>query len=154
MTANWSKALLLILGITFSMGTLSSELVLFSPVSGVVSMDGKPLSGAKVTHWYKWKDEAFTQEIETDLNGKFAFKGVSKKSFFWSIFPHNPAIGQEIKISYGGETYTAWRFKKGDYELNSESNGTALFMACDLNKPEKVHSVTQLSDYFGLCELN
>lgn len=72
---------------------------------------------------------------------------------FWSLFPHNPGIGQELTISFDGKSYTAWRFKKGDYELNSENNGSPMNMSCDLAKAEKVHELSKLKDYFGLCKL-
>jgi len=153
MIVSWSKTLFVILGMTFSMSTFSSDLVLFSPVSGLVELNGEPVEGATVVHWYKWKDEAFTEQTVTGKSGKFSFPAKTQKSFFWSMFPHNPAIGQELTIKYGDKSYTAWRFKKGNYELNSENGGSPLKMYCELSQSEKAHDISKLSDYFGLCRL-
>ncbi|GLR71926.1 hypothetical protein GCM10007852_28340 [Agaribacter marinus] len=153
MIVNWLKALIILLGITYSMSTFSSTLVLFSPVSGVVELNGEPVEGANIVHNYKWKDEVFSEEKMTDPSGEFSFPVKTQQSFFWSMFPHNPAIGQELTINYQGKSYTAWRFKKGNYELNSENDGLPLKMRCELSETEKAHDISQLSDYFGLCRL-
>jgi hypothetical protein len=67
------KALIILAGMFFSMSTFSSELVLFSPVTGLVTLNGKPVKGAELTHRYKWKNEEFIEKVNTDNTGRFSF---------------------------------------------------------------------------------
>jgi hypothetical protein len=137
----------------FSMGALGQELVLFSPVTGVVVDGGKPVAGAKVTRSVKWKDSHEVDEVVTTAAGEFQFAAKSVRSMMWSLIPHNPVVMQTITIQAGDKTYEAWEYQKGNYEMNSEADGKTVDMLCDLQNEPRSHAINQLFSYWGICTL-
>ncbi|GLR69352.1 hypothetical protein GCM10007852_02600 [Agaribacter marinus] len=74
-------------------------------------------------------------------------------SVFWRYFPHNPAVMQHLSIVTDGSTKKAWRFTKGNYDLNGENNKKALFMECELSNDEASRDIDELRSYWGFCTL-
>lgn len=70
-----------------------------------------------------------------------------------AIFPHNPSVGQFIKIYVDGNEYQAWGFGTGNYDVNGELGGKPMNLLCDLDSPKQTHKVNDLKNYVGICEL-
>lgn len=135
------------------MSAFGKELVLFSPVTGAVIQNGQPVAGAKVSRTTQWKDSREVEQTVSNQSGEFNFKAKTARSMMWSLLPHNPVVMQTISIEVNGQRYEAWEYQKGDYELNSEADGKALNMLCDLDQEAQSHAINQLFSYWGLCTL-
>ncbi len=81
---------------------------IFSEVDGVVLMNGKPVSGAKVIRTADYKDKVHTDEVITDEQGRFHFDDI----YTYSMRLSETAVLQRIKIYYEGENYLAWELLK------------------------------------------
>lgn len=82
---------------------------LFSKVHGVVLNHGKPVPNAVITRFYnvRWTDEEKTENIAAAADGSFKFAKVSRFSLATTLFPHEPAVSQTIKIHRDGKEYIA-----------------------------------------------
>ncbi len=145
--------LLLLVPGAFAMSAFGKEKVLFSPVSGVVLDGDTPVTGAVIRRSCEWTDEKREDTATTDAAGEFTLDAVTVKSLMWSLIPHSPEIFQTLEIQVGDQTYTAWSFQKGDYDLNSETGGRPLRMRCNIQNEADVHDISALFSYFGICTL-
>lgn len=130
---------------------MPEPLYLFSEVTGVVTIDGKPVAGAEVQQIYIWKSDEVINRTLTDEEGRYSFPEVTKTSFIWSWLPHEPFISQRVNILQAGETHKGWFYSKHDYDKNGELKGRPINLRCDLINPTKAHPETE---YFGLCTLD
>jgi hypothetical protein len=136
----------------FAMSFFGIKKCVFSAVEGRVVNDGVPVANATIKRTYEWDDEDVTDEIKTDENGYFSFSEKYESSF-WTLFPHNPSVGQLINIHVGDEKYQAWGFIKGNYDVNGELDGKPMNLFCDLLSPKETYKVNILKDYIGICQL-
>lgn len=123
---------------------------MFSPVDGVVTLAGKPVSGAEITRSYKWQgpDLSGKESVTSDTQGRFHFDATFESAILPSLFPHNPSILQEIMIQHHGKEYEAWMFMKGNYDENGELGGKPIKVSCELND-----EASRDSGFFGICRL-
>lgn len=98
------------------------KVVLFSPLSGVVLSQGKPVVGATVKRYanWRWGKKTYDDTVTTDAQGRFAFAELNGTMLLGSVLPHEPYIEQRITIEHGGKTYIAWEGAKRGYALNDE----------------------------------
>src|SRR5688572_19089622 len=98
------------------------EAVLFSPLEGKLTFDGKPASGAKINLWIKWKDsKGATISYTSDGDGKFAIPehiATYRQSAIAQI-----VITQEITVEYKNQKYLIWTLSKSKTEKFSELGG-------------------------------
>lgn len=124
-----------------------SLLVLFSGVTGTVLKDGEPVQGAEVVQkvLYKTTDEILEVKVKTAADGRFSFDEVSvPKPRKW--LPGEVTITQSLVIVVDGIQYEGWHHgKKGD-EANSELDGRALKLVCDLATEPGVEG-----NHYGIC---
>ena len=121
------------------------KVVLFSPVSGIVLSNGKPVSGAVLKRhvFWRWGNKAYDDETTTDAAGRFAFPERSATMLLGSVLPHEPYIDQRITIEHGGTTYVAWQSAKRGYALNDE----LIYMdMTDLDNPSGGGSMKTVGD--------
>ncbi len=126
-----------------------ANMVLFSPVIGVVMNKGAPVAGATIERQYRWgwKDETGIDSTTTDSGGNFRFPEIDRSSFFGAILPHEISVEQEITIRHGGKSYRAWVVNKTNYDLNGEI-GRPIRITCRLeNEAHRKGAV------FGICEI-
>jgi uncharacterized protein DUF6795 len=135
---------------------------IFSEVDGVVLMNGKPVSGAKVIRTADYKDKIHTNTVVTDNQGRFHFDDI----FTYSMRLSETAILQKIKIYYEGEEYLAWKLlKKHDSrygELNDPDKPIEsiqkLNLICELtdnqDKEQFIGSDLRRRIIYGLCNLD
>jgi len=136
----------------FAMSFFGLKLCVFSAVEGKVLREGKPIPNALVKRTYDWDGENITDEVTTDDDGNFSFNNQYQKSLF-AIFPHNPSVGQFIKIYIDDKEYQAWGFQKGNYDVNGELDGKPMKLLCDLDSPKQTHKASEFKNYVGICEL-
>jgi hypothetical protein len=136
----------------FAMSFLGMKKCVFSAVEGIVVDDGVPVVNALIKRTYTWDSDDFTDEIKTDKNGYFSLPEKHESSL-WTIFPHNPSVGQLITIHIDDKEYQAWGFRKGNFDVNGELDGKPMNLACDLNNPKESHKVNDYKSYLGICKI-
>jgi hypothetical protein len=129
------------------------KLYLFSEVRGVVTQNGKPVSGATVEQTYAY-DEKISRMTQTNDAGEFFFPEVVMRSFWASIMPHEKRVEQTIKIKYEGGEYMAWAYVKHNYRQNGELDGKPISMLCALEaQPKRTEVKSKVNSVFGICDL-
>src|SRR5690554_366734 len=93
------------------------EVVLFSPIEGVITYEGRPAVGAKVTRSVAWKDNKGESETTT-ANEKGGFSFPQKKD----VFKHHSVLQfvahQQIFVVFEGKEYQIWgngKLEKEEY---------------------------------------
>ncbi len=101
----------------------------------MVTLDGKPLSGAVISQSgdWSWTQEEFTQEAKTDSEGGFILPPIIAHTILASVLPAQIIILQTIRIEYGGTTYNGFMYEKTNYDKFSELGGTSFNLVCELS---------------------
>lgn len=121
---------------------------LTSDLSGVVTIKGKPVDGAKVifranSHWYgEWE----VQELVTTEGGKFQIPQWRKVRPF--VLIHQPVIEQDITIEYEGTIYKGWNYTRMSYSDKHDSDS---FLKCDLNEKISTQKISSYETAKGIC---
>lgn len=141
--------LLLFFGVDAMAGIFGSN-TLFSEVEGVVIIDDKPCSAAKIEQKvYMANNKEITNVTNTSEDGRFSFQEISQSKGLFSFLPSEFVATQRLVIHLDGKEYLGWANTKRSPEQNSESNGKAFSLICDLSKkPEEDDK------YQGICRLN
>ena len=129
---------------------LSSRLVLFSEVHGTVMSHGQPVHGAELVQEVVWSDnknDVLPIRTSSDADGRFHFAPVERSAGLTRMVPHQPAILQRITIHYQGVDYMAWRHTKNTYDVNSELDGKALNLQCELSREPDFEGT-----HYGICK--
>lgn len=116
-------------------GSMSSlfgtEVVLFSPMEGKMTYEGKPAANAKITRLIIWKgDEGETDTFYTDENG--GFKLPVKKGKVRIPVLGEFRIAQEIYVFYKDEKIPIWAKSKIDLNEYGELGGKPINLRCEL----------------------
>lgn len=122
---------------------------LFSSIKGVITLNGKPVVGAKLI---RTADRAKPRVDETKTNekGYFEFPAVFERSVT-KYLPQEFVAKQRIVVQYEGQEVEIWSAVKTRREENSESRGKALEVKCDLSNEWKMTMIGG-DAFFGLCE--
>ena len=124
------------------------KVCLFSKISGVIKLDGKPVAMARLVRTVNMSspdvDETFTDE-----KGYFEFPAIFKRTVT-KYLPQEFTSNQEIMVLYNGKEYRMWSSVKRQPDENSESRGKPLVVECELNSEEKMIKVNN-SPIFSLC---
>lgn len=112
-------------------GGEKKEAVLFSPLEGKITFEGKPAAGAKINLWIKWKDaKGENFEFTSDKNGYFQIPQQI------TTYKENPlaqiVITQEITVEYERESYLIWTLSKTNTHLYGELGGKVSNLSCEL----------------------
>lgn len=107
------------------------EAVLFSPLQGQLTFEGKPASGAEISLWIKWKDsEGETFSYTADDDGRFSIPqhtATYKQSAIAQL-----VILQKIMVEYRNNAYEVWHFSKMEPEIFTELGGKPNNVICEL----------------------
>lgn len=107
------------------------DIVLMSPLEGVLTYNGKPLPKQEMKLWLKWKDkkgEHFT--YVTDEEGRFAIPEHKVRD---SLNPFAQlVIRQELTTQINGNEYEVWVGSKKRPELFAELAGQPVDVICDI----------------------
>ncbi|WP_237444745.1 DUF6795 domain-containing protein [Sinobacterium norvegicum] len=102
----------------------------FSPASGVLTLNGQPISNAKITRMVEWQ-KTETDETTTDENGYFQMPGLYHRSAT-SLMPVEFVASQSLVVEYEGQEYKIWSGVKRSSEENAELGGAELRLSCEL----------------------
>jgi len=126
----------------------TGKVCLFSKMSGVIKLNGKPAANARLVRTVNHNKD-ITDETTSDENGYFEFDAKFTHSLT-SMLPQEFAASQKINVHYDGKTYEMWSGVKRVPEENSESRGKPLVVECELSSEEKLIKVNR-SPIFSLC---
>ena len=135
--------------LTFSPGIFAmslkdvGKLCLFSAISGVITLDGKPVSAAQIK---RTVGKAHTQgektdETYTDADGYFEMPSVWDRSLIGKVLPMEFAVPQEVFVYADGQEYKIWSGVKRRKEEFSESSGQPLVVRCELKSEKRIVNV-------------
>jgi len=116
-------------------GSMSSlfgtEVVLFSPMEGIITYEGKPAANAKIERLLIWKgDEGETDTFYTSDNGEFRLP-IKKAKVRIPTFAEF-RIAQEIYVFHKGEKIPIWAKSKSDINEYGELSGKPINLRCEL----------------------
>ena len=107
------------------------EVVIFSPMQGQITLNGKPVSNARIERYLKWKDEEGERDyFETDGDGWFEIpvkQDVVKLSTISQF-----VIAQEIRVYVDDVEYPIWAKAKREKGLFDELEGKPVNFRCEL----------------------
>ena len=113
-----------------------AKVCLFSEVNGRVLLNGKPMKNVQILRKTSFQNKKSTEVTSTNEIGEFHFDAKYEKSIA-KFLPVEVVISQEIEAIHDSKHYELWKTTKRDYEENSELNGKAMNLVCDLShKPE------------------
>ena len=128
-----------------------SRVVLWSPMSGRVLMNGRPAAGAVLQReWFwHWKDRRARDTAIADADGAFSFPLPAGRSLAGALLPHEPVIEQVMDVQWQGESYRVWSRFSHSYTLNAENAGRPVVVTCRLDAPRAVRGGVN-----GRCEFD
>lgn len=137
-------AILILTAYSFEGSTMSflnkpeEEVVLCSPMEGVITFENTPVAGVKVERLIKWKDDiGETDSVITDKNGHFSFpiKNDTVKLGKLSQF----VISQDITVYYQENEFNIWSIGKSSKVEFGELGGKPVNFRCELTDEEVPH---------------
>ncbi len=112
------------------------EVVLFSPMEGVITLNGLPAKGAIIERFLKWKDDiGETDRFTTDKNGHF--KLPIKKDIVTLNAITTFVVEQKISVTHEDHEYIVWVMGKDSKKEFGELGGEAINLKCDLADDDK-----------------
>lgn len=124
------------------------KVCLFSKMEGVIKLDGKPVSSARLVRTVNLsKDEV--DETVTDENGYFKFDVIFKRTIT-KLLPQEFVSNQNVTVYLKDKKYRIWSSVKRVPDENSESRGKPFVVECELNSEERILTVNN-SPIFTLC---
>jgi len=126
----------------------AGKVCLFSEISGVITLDGKPVADAKLIRIANHGKD-ITDETTTDANGQFRMPAVFSRTLT-GILPMEFVGKQYIIVQHNGKEYKIWDGVRRSVEINAEARGKPLVVQCDLNRPVD-HISVDGSIYFTMC---
>ena len=124
------------------------KVCLFSSMSGVIKLDGKPVSNALLKRTVKLSKPK-TDETRTDEQGRFEFPATFEHTVT-KFLPQEFVANQDIVLYYQGEEYRMWTGVKRTPEENAESRGEPLVVECEQSNEKQLKQVNN-SPIISLC---
>lgn len=107
------------------------EAVLFSPLEGRLTFEGKPATDAEVKLWIKWKDQAGkTSTYTTDSQGLFSIP--EHKTTYKQNALSRLVVVQKISVGYNGSDYLIWNLSKMNGDRFGELGENPTNLRCEL----------------------
>lgn len=109
------------------------EVVLFSPMEGVITYNGEPVEGAKLVRQVSWKDDdEVSDSVITDAKGYFEFTGITDTTS--SVLPSQFVAQQRVYVYHNDQEYLMWMMGKISPELYGELDGKPTNLRCELTE--------------------
>ena len=124
------------------------KVCLFSKMEGVIKLDGKPVSNARLVRTVNLTEDE-TDETVTDEKGYFKFDAIFKRTIT-KLLPMEFVSNQSVWVFYKGKEYRIWMSVKREPDENSESQGKPFIVECELNSEQRIFDVDG-SPIFTLC---
>lgn len=141
------KQIILVLAVTISslffvaVGVFAMSLgdvgkvCLFSPISGTITLDGKPVVNARLVRTGD-RDGPRVDETVTNEHGYFEFPAMVERTIT-KLLPMEFVASQKIVVSYESKSYEIWSSIKRNPDVNTESRGKPLVVTCELTSEER-----------------
>ena len=112
------------------------EVVLSSPMEGLLTLKGKPLTGVKIERKLSWyeKSESVEDFVITDNMGHFSLP-IVRKTIKLSGLVHF-SISQEINTTHNGDKILIWFMSKSSKIEFGELGGKPVNLRCELSSDE------------------
>jgi hypothetical protein len=124
------------------------KVCLFSPISGTITLEGKPVVNARLVRTGD-RDGPRVDEAITNERGYFEFPGMFERTIT-KLLPMEFVASQKIVVSYEGQSYEMWSSIKRNPDVNTESRGKPLVVTCELTSGER-NIVVDRVPIHGLC---
>lgn len=121
---------------------------LFSPISGVITMNGQPVVNARLVRTGD-RNGPKVDEVASDQKGYFEFPAMYERTIT-KFLPQEFVASQTIIVYYQGQQYEMWSAVKRKPEENVESRGNPLVVTCELNS-EQTSIMVNGSPIHSLC---
>lgn len=123
-----------------------TEVVLFSPLDGKITYEGKPVANAPITRLVKWKDDVGKSEtFYSDDHGNFHLPLMKAKVRIPPLAEF--VISQSIFVNYGKQEFQVWGRTKRGIELYDELGGRPVDLQCELT--DEVNYIDVPDGLFG-----
>lgn len=126
----------------------TGKVCLFSEITGVITLDGKPIANAKLVRKVNHSRDVI-DETSTDQNGQFKLPAVFERTVT-RLLPMEFVVRQSIYVKHEGKEYLLWEGVKREVEENSESRGHPLIVKCELNQ-ERLFKQVNGNPIISLC---
>src|SRR5690606_25316302 len=121
-----------------------TDVVLFSPMEGKMTFEGKPAVNAKIVRTVIWKgDDGETDIFYTAEDG--TFKLPIKRAKVRIPLLAEFVLTQEVSVFYKDQEFTVWVRSKEDLDIYGELGGKPKNFRCELTD-ERV----RLEEFWGL----
>ena len=112
---------------------------LFSSFSGAITLNGKPVNGAKIKRvaYRSHTKGDKTDYATTNEQGEFAMPAVWDRNIVGKFLPMEFAAAQEVFVYFEGQEYQIWYAVKRQKEEDSEMRGKKLIVQCELLTEDK-----------------
>lgn len=127
----------------------AGKVCLFSGISGVVTLDGKPAAGARLVRTVN-REKDKSDETVTDATGHFSMPPMFERTIT-KFLPQEFVVSQKIEVIFAGETYELWNGVKRTAEENAESRGKPLVVSCELDLEEMNYIKVNGGPIFSRC---
>ena len=117
----------------------AGKVCLFSKISGVVTLNGKPVVNAQLTRTASLSKNR-TDTARTDENGYFEMPSVFERTIT-KFLPQEFVAKQVIEVNYDNHQYDIWSGVKRTPEENAESKGQPLQVSCELSSDKTLKQV-------------
>lgn len=108
-----------------------TEVVLFSPMEGKLTYEGKPAASAKITRLTKWKDDTGETEIfHANENGEFSIPLKKAKVRISPLAEF--VVTQRLTVSFNDEEFVIWAMGNGNASIYGELGGKPTDFTCEL----------------------
>ena len=111
------------------------KVCLFSAISGTITLDGKPVTNARLMRKVD-RDGPEVDEAITDINGYFEFPAMFERTIT-KFLPQEFVASQKIVVFHNNKDYKIWSSVKRNPDENVESRGKPLVVACELSDAER-----------------
>jgi hypothetical protein len=135
-----------------AMGFRPFQICMFSEVNAVVTLHGKPVTGAKIVRTSNELDsKVYTEQTTTDAQGRFHFDALWVFSLR-HLIPAQPMVEQHITIYHAGKEYMGWQHTKNGYGHNDElDHNKPLAFTCELGD-EPTLKYQMMGNVEGICK--
>ncbi len=114
------------------------EVVLSSPLAGLLTYQEKPVTGIKIVRKLSWfdGDESFEDFVVTDSKGHFTLPVIRKTLKLSSLVPL--IVSQEIHAIHRGEHILLWVMGKDSKIEYGELGGKPVNLRCELTSERRI----------------
>lgn len=107
------------------------DAVLFASLEGVLTFEGKPAAGAKITRWVRLREDEPTEDnVFTNDKGEFNFPIMRRRIRISPIAIYS--IFKFIRVDYEKQEFLIRSKDEDTYTMNTDTNVKPLKLKCEL----------------------